>query len=231
MLIQDSVMPKSGDRAGSNPQLRCDAVEKTTAKRRGRPSSGGREAILKATLELLRERGIGRLTTREVAALAEVSEANVFYHYSDRAGLLKAVFEEGLRPLKALNEAGLIAGPNRVEVMTRMGRALERFLDQALPVITAAQSDSELRDVMGAYMHEQDVGPHRGVRALGDYFAAEQTAGRVRGDVDPHAAAFLFISGCYLRASQRQMPRQKAAAPALPNVVHTIDVMLRPASA
>jgi len=30
--------------------------------------------------------------------------------------------------------------------MARLGRALERFLDQALPVLTAAQSDTELRD-------------------------------------------------------------------------------------
>lgn len=203
-------------------------MEESPAKRRGRPSSGGREAILRATLELLRERGIGRLTTREVAALAGVSEANVFYHYSDRAGLLKAVFEEGLRPLIALNESGLIGGPDRIEVMTRMARALERFLDQALPIITAAQSDSELRDVMAVYMNEHDVGPHRGVGALGDYFAGEQAVGRVRGDVDPHAAALLFISACYLRASQRQMPRHKVRLPPLKQVISTVDAMLAP---
>ena len=81
-----------------------------TPKRRGRPPAGGREAILAAALQVIRERGIARLTAREVASLAGVSEASVFYHYKDRFGLLQAVFEEGLRPLQALAEGGVAAG-------------------------------------------------------------------------------------------------------------------------
>ena len=79
-------------------------------KRRGRPPAGGREAILAAALDVIRERGIARLTAREVAGLAGVSEASVFYHYKDRAGLLEAVFEEGLRSLRALAEGGVATG-------------------------------------------------------------------------------------------------------------------------
>ena len=79
-------------------------------RRRGRPSAGGREAILEAALTLLRERGIARVTSREVAALAGVSEASVFYHYKDRAGLLQAVFEQGLQPLSDLAKRGMLSG-------------------------------------------------------------------------------------------------------------------------
>src|ERR1700760_3553609 len=87
------------------------------AKRRGRPPAGGREAILAAALELLRERGIARVTSREVAALAGVSEASVFYHYKDRAGLLRAVFEQGLAPLQALaQEVSGMSGADMREV-------------------------------------------------------------------------------------------------------------------
>ncbi len=71
----------------------------TTGKRRGRPPSGGREEILRATHDLLRERGMAKLTTREVAERAGVSEGSVFYHFEDRFGLLKAVFERALGPL------------------------------------------------------------------------------------------------------------------------------------
>src|SRR5919205_227034 len=111
----------------------------TELRRRGRPPSGGREAILDATLALLRERGVARLTTRAVAERAGVSEASVYYHYTDKAGLLRAVFECGLQRLQraALDGDDVLAG---------FGRELERFLEQALPVMTAAQSDAELRD-------------------------------------------------------------------------------------
>jgi AcrR family transcriptional regulator len=197
-------------------------------RRRGRPPAGGREAILAAALALLRERGIARVTAREVAALAGVSEASVFYHYKDRAGLLQAVFEQGLEPLRELGDDERLAGSGLPEVLTRLGTTLEQFLDQALPVMAAAQSDVSLRDSLAAYMSEYDLGLHRGVRALGGYLAAEQMAGRVRAGVDPHAVAMMFVGACYTRAAQRQMPARVAELPALEDVIRATEELLRP---
>jgi AcrR family transcriptional regulator len=194
-------------------------------RRRGRPSAGGREAILAAALTLLRERGIARVTSREVAVLARVSEASVFYHYKDRAGLLQAVFEQGLQPLRDLAERGL-SGADVHDVLTSLGTALERFLDQALPIMTAAQSDAALRDALAAYMSEHDLGPHRGVRALGDYLAAEQAAGRVRAGADPHAVAMMFVGACYTRASQRQLAMHAVELPTLQDVTTATERLL-----
>ena len=198
-------------------------------KRRGRPPAGGREAILAAALQVIRERGIERLTAREVAGLAGVSEASVFYHYKDRFGLLQAVFEEGLRPLHELAERGISAGEDPREVLTLYGHTLEAFLEQALPVIAAAQSDAELRDSMAAYMSEHSLGPHRGVRAIGDYLASEQAAGRVRAGVDPYAVAMMFIGACYTRSSQRQMPLPNVELPPLDDIVEAAVALMRPA--
>ncbi len=197
-------------------------------RRRGRPPAGGREAILAAALKLLRERGIARVTSREVASCAGVSEASVFYHYKDRAGLLKAVFEQGLEPLQALSSGGGLSGAGLHDVLSRLAHTLDNFLDQALPVMAAAQSDRALRDAMAAYMTEQDLGPHRGVRALGDYLSSEQAAGRVRAGVDPYAAAILFVGACYTRAAQRQMPVDVAALPALEDIIRATEELLRP---
>ena len=198
------------------------------SKRRGRPPAGGREAIIAAALQVIRERGIARLTAREVAGLAGVSEASVFYHYKDRAGLLKAVFAQGVAPLKALAEGGVEAGSDPREVLTVYGRTLEKFLDEVLPVITAAQSDSELRDVLAAYMAENDMGPHRGVAAIGGYLAGEQAAGRARADIDTYALAMMFIGACYTRSSQHQMPLAKVELPPLDDVIDAVVALLAP---
>jgi AcrR family transcriptional regulator len=197
-------------------------------RRRGRPPAGGREAILAAALQLLRERGIARVTSREVAALAGVSEASVFYHYKDRAGLLQAVFEQGLEPLQALASGRGLEGAGLHDVLTRYAHTLDRFLDQALPVMAAAQSDTALRDAMAAYMTEQNLGPHRGVAALGEYLAAEQAAGRVRAGVEPHAVAMLFVGACYTRAAQRQMPAKVTELPTLEDIIGATEALLRP---
>jgi AcrR family transcriptional regulator len=189
-------------------------TETAPPRRRGRPPSGGREAIREATLELLRERGVARLTTRDVADRAGVSEASVYYHYTDKAGLLRAVFEGGLERLEA---AAL--GPG--DPLLRFGRELERFLEQALPVLTAAQSDAGLRDALAAHMVANDLGPHRGIQTLTEYLAAGQRAGSVREDLDPEAAAALFVGSCLLRVAHRQFVG-RPDAPQLPGLEQTV---------
>jgi len=202
-------------------------MSETQPRRRGRPAGDGREAILTATGEILRERGIARLTTREVAARAGVSEASVFYHYGDRAKLLQAAFDRGLAPLLAIAE-GEISGPNRRQVLERIGRGIERFLGEAMPILTAAQSDAGLRDELAAMMAERDLGPHRGVSKIGDYLATEQEAGRVRGDIDPHAVAASFVGTCVMRAFQATMQLPTRQLPPLSAVIDALDVMLEP---
>jgi hypothetical protein len=82
---------------------------------------------------------------------------------------------------------------------------------------------------MAAYMTEHSLGPHRGVKALGDYLSSEQAAGRVRTGVDPHAAAMLFIGACYTRAAQRHVPARVPELPPLEDVVQAAVDLLRPA--
>jgi AcrR family transcriptional regulator len=194
-------------------------------KRRGRPPSGGREAILAATLELLRDRGISNLTTREVAARAGVSDASVYYHFRDRAGLLQAVFEAGMQPLAYLST---LEEDQRdpLEVLTGVAHALESFFDEALPVMFAAQSDPELREAMAAHMSQRQLGPHRGVEALGGYLHREQSAGRIGPDVDVEAVAMVLIDSCLGRSMRKQMLPSPTRLPSLDQTVRTINRLL-----
>lgn len=199
------------------------------APRRGRPPSGGRAAILAATLELLRERGASRLTTREVAARAGVSEGSVFYHFTDRSGLLTAVIEDGLQALQAVHAGDVPAADLRGR-LDQFAANIEGFLDQALVVMIAAQSDSELRAALAGYLTDNDLGPHRGVQALTAYLRGEQEAGAVRDDIDASAVAFYVVSSCFLRVSQRQMIGA-AYGPDLPRrdqLTDTLSTLLAP---
>lgn len=173
-------------------------------RRRGRPPSGGREAILEATLELLRERGIANLTSRDVAARAGVSDASVYYHFGDRAGLLQAVFEHGMPPLQFLTELDRETMARR-DILAMALRSLEEFFDDVVPILHAAQSDRELGDNLAAHMEAKDLGPHRGVALLGSYLRAEQAAGRANPEADADAIALMMIDFTFSRAVQRQV--------------------------
>lgn len=173
-------------------------------KRRGRPPSGGREAILEAALAILREHGIANLTSREVASRAGVSDASVYYHFGDRAGLLQAVFEQGMKPLQFM--AGLEGEELEPTAVVRAATAaLERFFDDVLPVLFAAQADPELRAALAAFVAAKDLGPHKGVKLLGSYLRAQQQQGRVRADADADAIALMIIDGAFGRAARKQM--------------------------
>ncbi len=199
------------------------------APRRGRPPSGGREAVLEAALALLRERGASRLTTREVARRAGVSEGSVFYHFTDRTGLMTAVIEDGLSELQTLHE-GAVDGKSVHDALEAFTAAVEAFLDRALVVMIAAQSDSELRAGLADYLLGRDMGPHRGVRALAQYLSRQQAEGVVRGDIDPAAMAFFVFSACYLRVSQRLMIADTYGAdlPGRSQLMSTLDILLTP---
>ena len=193
---------------------------------RGRPPSGGREAILDATLAVLREQGIANLTSRAVAARAGVSDASVYYHFGDRAGLLQAVFEHGMKPLKFM--AGL--DPERPmdpeSVIREAAARLERFFGDVLPVLHAAQADAELRGVLADYIQAKQLGPHRGVQLLGGYLRAQQAAGRVNAEIDPDAVALLIIDTSFSRAARRLMCLDEGTLPANDALLKEISRLL-----
>lgn len=184
------------------------AIKKT----RGRPPSGGREEILKATLDVLRLRGIARLTTREVAERAGVSEGSIFYHFVDRPGLLKAVFENSLDGMKNLTGAVFVDDDIRA-TLKAFTDVVADFLDSGLDVLIAAQSDADLREVVISFLADNDYGPHRGIGGMGHYFAQQQKAGAIRDDIDPKVISYLVVSDAFQRAAQPKLFGHRKGVP------------------
>jgi AcrR family transcriptional regulator len=200
----------------------------------GRPSTGVREAIVTAALDLIADRGLARLTTREVAKRASVSEASVFYHFGDKIGLLQAVILAGLEPLKAL-DPNIITGNSGqppAETLLQIATALESFFDHVLPVLEAVQADADLRAGFAERLREENLGPHRGVRLLSEHLASMVDLGQVRADADSEAAALLLVGACFLRAWLRHLsgPPGAQTLPALDDTVGVLAQLLAPPS-
>ena len=203
-----------------------DPAHKTARRRRGRPPKGVREAILAAALDVTAEQGLARLTTKEVARRAGASEASVFYHFGDKAGLLQAAMVAGLEPLMELDPAVAAGAAEGTvsESLLAIAASLERFFEGVLPVLGAIQGDSDLRSTFGDRMAERDLGPHRGVELLGRSLAGMQRRGLVDPAVDAEAVAPAIIGVCLLHAWQRYLfgPEREGK---LPGLAQTIDAM------
>ncbi len=199
----------------------------TAKRRRGRPSEGVREAILATTLDLITADGIARLTTKEIAARARVSEASIYYHFADKDALVEGVVLDAvLGPLRefASSFEERVAGKSVRDALVDYGRALETFWKRVLPVLSAVQADAELREHFQHRINELGFGPQRGVRIVATYLENQRRAGAVREDLDVRAAAMSFAGVCFLSAYQGHMlgPAARRKLPSLETTISTL---------
>jgi AcrR family transcriptional regulator len=104
-------------------------VEATTVKR-GRPSTGARERILDAAIEVLKSDGYAGLSLAKVAARAGESKPLVTYHFGSKEGLVGAA---GRAIAEMITDEVLAAidGAETVEAVIRgVDAGTERVLDE-----------------------------------------------------------------------------------------------------
>jgi AcrR family transcriptional regulator len=206
----------------------------TTQRKRGpgRPPEGVREAILETTLALISEIGVSRLTTKEIARVGGFSEASIYYHFADKAALLEGAILEGvLAPFQEFAAGFVERAPAEdiEEMLLEFTRALTAFWERILPLLSAVQSDTDLRGRFQRRVNALDLGPHRGVRLVGSLLAGAQAQGTIRADADPSSAAMLICSTCYLTGYQRHMLGDKARRqlPGLKPTISSLVALLR----
>jgi TetR/AcrR family transcriptional repressor of bet genes len=82
----------------------------------GRPSSGARERVLQAGLDVLKAEGYAGLTTAKVAARSGQNKALIGYHFGSKQGLVAAVGRE----LAASITEEVIGGLERTETVAEI---------------------------------------------------------------------------------------------------------------
>jgi AcrR family transcriptional regulator len=101
-----------------------------TVPRRGRPSTGARERILDAAIEVLKSDGYAGLTMAKVAALAGESKPLVAYHYGSKQGLVGAA-GRSIAEMITQEVLDSIDGATTVEAVIRGSDAgVERVMDE-----------------------------------------------------------------------------------------------------
>ncbi|MGV9673746.1 TetR/AcrR family transcriptional regulator [Nocardia sp. NPDC003482] len=183
---------------------------------RGRPRTGVREAVIDSAQRLLTESGVARLSTKEVAARAGVAESSIFYHFGDRMGLLHAVIQQHLRPLKEMLGERSGAADLRADLLALVA-TLEEFFLAAIPIMAAILSDAELRASYETRSRDLDLGPHRAVDAV--------LAQLAPGAAELRPAALLLVGAAHQRALQRHLS-PPAALSELPSADAVVDAAL-----
>ena len=147
--------------------------------RRGRPSTGARERILEAAIEVLKADGYAGLSFAKVAAAAGESKPLVVYHFGSKQGLVEAC---GRAVAELITQVALdaVAGARTVEGVIRgVSDGIEALLERderlarlyfdlaAVSVVepevrrTITEVNDGWREVLTRLLHEADDGPSK----------------------------------------------------------------------
>ena len=96
----------------------------------GRPSTGARERILAAGLEVLKAEGYAGLTTAKVAARSGQNKALIAYHFGSKQGLVAAVGREVGESISTEILAGIEGAAGVTEIVRGTLNGLWRIMDR-----------------------------------------------------------------------------------------------------
>ena len=202
-------MPRTEPRAGEAPR-----------RPRGRPrkppealdEGNRRQELLHAAARLFRRKGFAATTTRDIAAAAGMRAGSPFYHFENKAALLFAVMEQGMRSAldiqaRALEAAGRVgAADPRARLRTLVRAHFDVLLGPGgdfIPVMLYEWRSLTAAQRAGIAQLQRDY-----EAAWADALQAMHAAGRLAADA---GVARLMMLGALNWSVQWYKPRRGAS--------------------
>lgn len=157
-----------------------------------------RERILDAAASVMRERGLARATTKEIARVAGCSEALLYKHFADKQEIFLGVLKERIPPISAPSD--LVGSRTVRENLETLTRELLTFYVRTFPIAASIFSEADLLAAWRDGLRARDAGPHVPIAMVENYLTSEQRAGRLAADADPWATAALLVGAALQQA-------------------------------
>jgi len=167
-----------------------------------------RQRILDAALVLIRERGIGRVTTKEIALAADAAEGSLFKNFGDKMGLLTELLTQELPENRAWRAVPAEAPPGRGDLAAALTLFMDRAIDfyaAALPLAAGSFADRELLRRQQERNRQRGTGPHLALQASADYLRGWQESGQLDVAADPYAMAVALCGAALMYAWTDQL--------------------------
>ena len=153
-----------------------------------------RDAIVSAALACFERHGLGQSTMEQIATEAGVTKGAIYWHFSNKQEIFRALREQVSLPLLDRADTTLLQGAE-VPALDRV----ERFLEATLSLL---EDDRRTREALGvmhfkceyveSFAEELDDGRRNARRlaeALESAYAEAQREGRLRENLSPRVAA------------------------------------------
>jgi len=164
--------------------------EETIRKRLG--ADERREEIIRVTLDLAARQGVDDVTTQDMAQAMGVTQGAVFRHFPSKDAIWLAVMQWVRDRLMGVLGRAAEQGRDPLDALERMFFAHIRFIAEhpAIPRVLMSEHLHGRSSALRQMVTEIMLGYEAQIAGL---LQAAQTQARVRADLDPHAAATLYI--------------------------------------
>ena len=187
--------------------------------------SPARQRILDAALDLIRERGIGRVTTKEIALAAGAAEGSLFKNFGDKMGLLTELLSYELPEVRAWRAALAEAPPGQGDLVTALVLFLERaivFYAAALPIVGGSFADRELQRRHQELNRDRRSGPQLALEGCAGYLRGWQQSGQLDKAADPYAMAVALCGGALMCAYIEQFAGAEQVPGGREGLIHSL---------
>ena len=187
--------------------------------------SPARQRILDAALGLIRERGIGRVTTREISVAAGAAEGSLFKNFGDKMGLLTALLDYELPENRAWRAVVQEHPPGQGDLVTALVLFMERAIDfyaAALPIVAGSLADRELHRRHQEFNRDRRSGPQLALEGSAGYLRGWQQSGQIDGAADPYAMAAALCGGALMCAYIEQFAGAEQVPGGRGGLIHSL---------
>ena len=157
-----------------------------------------RERILDAAAQVMRERGLAKTTTREIARAAGYSEALLYKHFADKQEIFMGVLQERIKGY--LSPVGLVGAGSVDQNLIQATTQLMGFYVQTFPMSASIFSTPDLVVSWREGMAAKGGGPQAPLRHLERYLEGERELGRLSMEADITAIAAALCGAAFQSA-------------------------------
>lgn len=179
-------------------------------------------------------KGLVRATTKEIARAAGLSEGTLYNHFANKEELFLCTLNElpsgFVTLMRGLHER--VGTEPVLTVLSQIARSALDFYGEAIPMGASFFADPELLARHRGLLQQRGAGPQRANEAIAAYLRAEQTLGRVRGDANPEAVAYMLLGAIYQYVYWRRFLGRPAEPDAddrfIDGLLNTLDRVISP---
>lgn len=163
-----------------------------------------RAKIMNAAEQVIRDNGLARSTTKEIARIAGCSEGSLYNNFENKEDLFFQVMRNQLKGLmQVLRELPGRCGKGTVRgnLETVANAALADYF-QSMTFMASVFSEPGILQRHRQGFNLRNEGPHRANEALEQYLLEEQRLGRFPRQFHAKAVAHMLLGSCFQHAFQ-----------------------------